>query len=75
MGIREVEIMISGTPHTVQVNDADKGAAHLAAGWAEKAAKPAANKQRTPSNKAAKPAANKQSEAPDGASDPGASEA
>ena len=73
MTIREVEIMINGAVHTVQVNDVDKGAAHLGERFVEKAAKPAANKQRTPSNKAAKPAA-KKSKA-DEAADPGASEA
>lgn len=71
MAIKEIEIEIGGITHTVQVNDDDKYAPGFSPAAKEKAAKPAADKARTPRNKAAKPAANKAVEA---ASDPDASE-
>ncbi|WP_425836964.1 hypothetical protein [Microbacterium sp. PA5] len=72
MGIRQVEIMIDGTPHTVQVNDDDKNYPFRAP--AEKADTPP-NKERAPRNKAVKPATKKPTApAVEAASDPDASE-
>lgn len=74
MGIREVQIEISGMSHTVQVNDDDKNAAPLGEKLEQRAAKKTSEKARTPRNKAAKPAANKAASTVEEASDPGASE-
>lgn len=77
MAIKEIEIEIDGIRHTVQVNDADTGAAplgdRLAARSGAKAKEPE-NKARTPRNKSAKPAAKKSDPKVEAASDPGASE-
>lgn len=78
MGIREVQIDVGGMPHTVQVNDDDKGAAPLGEkidARAKSPSKPSA-KATTPRNKAVKPTANKTAAATaiEDASDPDASE-
>lgn len=65
----------NGLRYQFDDDDVPTGAKRVEAKATEKkAAKPAANKARTPSNKAAKPAAKKPDPKVEAASDPGASE-
>ena len=74
MAIKQVEVMIDGTPHTIQVNDDDKG--YPVPGHVTSKADTPPNKERAPRNKSVKPVNKKRSASPavEAASDPDASE-
>lgn len=72
MAMHEYEL--NGLRYQFDEDDVPRGAKRVDGKSEPKAAKPAANKARTPRNKAAKSAANKAAAAVEAASDPGASE-